>query len=167
MDITPTVGRVVWFFVHPEHHYAFKKAEPGKPLAAIIASVVDDNLLNLTVFDAVGVPWSMINVPLLQDGALFPSKGAYATWMPYQLGQAKKEVDGAQAKPKASDLPPHQQRVIDEERDLSERLSKLEVFVQTDKYVTLSTIDQQLLSRQLAAMTIYCDILRARITRFI
>jgi hypothetical protein len=89
--INPTVGRVVWF--HPPTNAAeggFAAPDAGQPLAAIIARVWSERMVNLTVFDANGVPHSRTSVVLVQEGEPVPQNGYYAEWMPYQIGQAKK-----------------------------------------------------------------------------
>lgn len=89
--IPPTVGRVVWFYPSTNSAQAgFASPDEGRPLAAIIARVWNDRMVNLTVFDANGVPHSRTSVPLVQDGQDAPALGYYASWMPYQIGQAKK-----------------------------------------------------------------------------
>ena len=90
-SIKPTVGRVVWFY--PPTNSAqggFAYPREGQPLAAVIAHVHSDVMLNLTVFDANGVPHGRTSVPLLADGGVPPVSGYYAAWMPYQKGQAAK-----------------------------------------------------------------------------
>ena len=77
--ITPTVGRIVWF-------------EDGvrKTQAAIITYVWSDTLVNLTVFDPNGIPFSQTSITLEQDvptGAL-----PHCRWMPYQKAVAKGEI---------------------------------------------------------------------------
>ena len=96
MKITPTVGRVVWFY--PAANQAtsgFTPPNEGQPLVAIIAGVVDVDagVVHLAVFDAVGVQSSQPYVPLVQEDEKVPEGGRYATWMPYQIGQAKKAED--------------------------------------------------------------------------
>lgn len=94
--IEPTIGRVVWYRPANDGHAA--GPHPGEQaLAAIVAHVNDDGTLNLGVFNVAGVPFSAMNVPLVQDGDELPD-GAYAEWMPYQRAQAKK----AEAEEKAS-----------------------------------------------------------------
>lgn len=89
--IKPTIGRVVWFYPSSQTGNAgFAAPADGEPLAAVVAKVWSDNLLNLTVFDANGVAHSRTSVALVQDGEPVPPHGYYATWMPYQVGQAKK-----------------------------------------------------------------------------
>lgn len=104
--ITPTVGRVVWFYVALNGMASgFFTPDEGQPLAAIVARVWNDRMVNLTVFDANGTPHSRTSVPLIQEGEDVPALGFYATWMPYQIGQAKKHVNEvARAdEPKATD----------------------------------------------------------------
>lgn len=99
--ITPTVGRVVWFYpptgqCSPD----FSPPAAGQPLAAIVAAVLAGcgiDIVNLTVFDAVGTPYPISLVPLIQEGQELPEQGFYATWMPYQVDQAKKAEDKASA----------------------------------------------------------------------
>lgn len=94
MKIVPTVGRVVWYYPG--------KVEPGVlagegPLAAIVAHVWSDRMVNLTVFDGNGIPHALTSVDLAQAGDPVSGDGRYATWMPYQLGQAAK-TEAAEAK---------------------------------------------------------------------
>ncbi len=81
--IKPTVGRVVWFY--SENH------EDGKqPQAALVCHVWSDTCVNLAVFDANGVATNKTSVLLHQGEGERPSR-LFAEWMPYQVGQAKKE----------------------------------------------------------------------------
>ncbi len=92
--IKPTVGRVVWYT--PSRHidvngntiYQFP-CLAGQPLAAIVACVHSDSMVNLTVFDANGESHGACSVDLIQDGQPKPD-GRYCEWMPYQKGQAAK-----------------------------------------------------------------------------
>ncbi|WBS00236.1 RyR domain-containing protein [Pseudoduganella sp. SL102] len=93
--ITPTVGRIVWFYpASNAESSGFSPAEEGQPLAAIITRVVDEAIsgVHLAVFDANGVSHPTPYVQLLQEGEEAPPSGRYATWMPYQVGQAKKHA---------------------------------------------------------------------------
>ena len=84
--ISPTVGRIVWFWKFGEP----KENEPTtSPEAAIVTYVHSDTMLNLSVFDHNGVQRPETSVYLLQDGNERTSQ-YYATWMPYQKGQAAK-----------------------------------------------------------------------------
>ena len=63
-------------------------------------------------------------------------------------------------------LPPHQQRVIEEQKELLERLAKLRCFLETEFFKTLSEEDQKDLEDQDSAMLEYYDILTKRISKF-
>ena len=77
--ISPTVGRVVWFWPT-----GLTKTE--QPWAALVTFVHDDHRINVGGFNANGEPFAMTSVRLLQDDD--PSTAPCATWMPYQKGQA-------------------------------------------------------------------------------
>lgn len=69
--------------------------------------------------------------------------------------------------PAASTVPPHQQRVLDEKRDLDGRLSKLDAFILDNPlYRQLPGEEQDRLSRQSEAMAAYSGILGERIDAF-
>lgn len=85
--ISPTIGRKVWFFPG-----AYDPIECGaQPLDATVCYVHDDRLVNLRVTDINGDSFPRPGVHLLQDDDAPPLGLGYATWMPYQVGQAKKE----------------------------------------------------------------------------
>ena len=89
--ILPTVGRVVWFT--PSRltgDYGFTHIDSRKPLAAIVSHVFNDALVNLSVFDSNGTPFSRTSVPLVQAGEAKSENGYFCEWMPYQVGQAAK-----------------------------------------------------------------------------
>ena len=93
--ISPTPGRVVWY--HPAPHDGIATLN-GQPLAAIVAGVHSDRLVNLAIFDAYGNTQQRSSVHLVQPGDAVPDF-AHATWMPYQIGQAQK------AQPEITPLP--------------------------------------------------------------
>lgn len=101
MNITPTVGRIVYF--DPQNIRIgndFQYPINGEPLAAIIAAVQADGALNLSVIDAVGNHHAFTEVPLVQEGGDTPADGScYAYWMPYQLAQAGIKPMAAPAAP--------------------------------------------------------------------
>ena len=92
--IKPTNGRVVLFT-------PAKGGEPGftyhgdQPLAAMVAHVWNDRMINLVVFDSNGIPFGKTSVTLLQDDDRAPPHGYFAEWMPYQIGQAAKHTQPA------------------------------------------------------------------------
>jgi hypothetical protein len=96
--ITPTIGRVVWFYPHGHR-------EGSLPHAAMIAFVHSDSLVNLGVLDPNGRSYNETSVSLVQDGDAAPDSGRFATWMPFQIGQAK------QAEAKTAD-PEHTEPVV-------------------------------------------------------
>lgn len=63
-------------------------------------------------------------------------------------------------------MAPYQQRVVDEKKDLDERLAKLKAFVLTEVYRNLPADEQDRLSRQYDAMYSYSCILGERIAAF-
>jgi len=87
--IEPTPGRVVWFRPHEDDH-TFTGGHGNEPLAALIAKVHSNRLINVAAFDENGHNRGVENVTLLQDDDPKPEKGLFACWMPYQTGQAAK-----------------------------------------------------------------------------
>jgi len=85
--ITPTPGRIVWYRPLTTEGLA---CQPGKPLAAIVADVITDRCVTLSVIDAAGNHHGRTAIPLLQDDDAPLERGGYAEWMPYQVGQAKR-----------------------------------------------------------------------------
>lgn len=65
-----------------------------------------------------------------------------------------------------SALQPHQQRVVDEKRDLDEKLGKLGTFFETPIFAGLDEEERQRLEHQQAAMQEYSTILDERIAAF-
>ncbi|PIA74299.1 hypothetical protein CDR19_04345 [Ectopseudomonas toyotomiensis] len=90
--ITPTVGRVLHFIPTAGYMAGRKLAfgNPTQPLAAVIAYVHSDTMVNLTVWDQNGEQFSVCSVPLVQDGCDMVVGSFFAKWMPYQKGQAAK-----------------------------------------------------------------------------
>lgn len=85
--IKPTVGRVVLF--HPAKGDEHFEDQGAGPFAAMVCAVHSDFLINVVAFNAYGESEGRTSVPLVQEGQPVPF-GAYAEWMPYQIGQAKK-----------------------------------------------------------------------------
>jgi hypothetical protein len=61
---------------------------------------------------------------------------------------------------------PHQQRVIDEKKELDGKRERLQSFIGGETYRTLDPTEQSRLNRQLEAMTLYSNILGERIAAF-
>ena len=87
--IKPTIGRVVWFQPADDDHL-LTRIDRSQPLAAIVAYVWNDRLVNLSVIDQHGSHHPRTSVTLLQDDEVSGSDGHFAQWTPYQVGQAKK-----------------------------------------------------------------------------
>ncbi len=94
-NLTPTVGRVVWYY--PKGWRAGEQ-----PLAAIIAHVWSDRCVNLAIFDANGkaIVDPPTSIELCHPEEDNDNQGK-ARWMPYQVGQAAKTE---QLEKKLSDL---------------------------------------------------------------
>lgn len=99
--ISPTPGRVVWFY--PADHDGIGRLN-NQPLAAIVAGVHSDNLVNLAVFDAYGNTQQRSQVHLVQPGEATPDH-AHAAWMPYQVKTAGIELPVVDAPAPLSDTP--------------------------------------------------------------
>lgn len=99
--ISPTPGRIVWFTpsVDPTSRpHGFEYHDIKQPCAATVAYVWGDRMVNLLVLDQSGKPFAHTSVTLLQDDDRKPEQGRFASWMPYQVGQAKKhEGEGLNA----------------------------------------------------------------------
>jgi hypothetical protein len=65
-----------------------------------------------------------------------------------------------------NDMMPHQQRVVDEKKELDTKLTKLTEFMLTDTYKALGNKDKDLLVSQSIVMTTYGKILEQRIGLF-
>lgn len=81
--IKPTIGRIVWY-------YSKRHLPDWQPNAAIVAYINPDDTVNLAVFDSEGFQRSETDVFLFQGEGNRPDNN-FCEWMPYQIGQAKKE----------------------------------------------------------------------------
>ena len=63
-------------------------------------------------------------------------------------------------------MAPHQERVVQEKKELDEKLAKLDAFGRTDFYKTLPSDEQGRLNRQHSVMEEYSRILGERIAAF-
>lgn len=59
-----------------------------------------------------------------------------------------------------------QKRVVQESKDLDEKIVKLKAMICSDRFETLQDMDQRLLVTQLSSMKDYASVLKARIQRF-
>lgn len=61
---------------------------------------------------------------------------------------------------------PHQERVVEEKKQLDEKLDKLTEFLKTDTFKNLNEYERERLERQHEYMTGYSDVLAERIVHF-
>lgn len=97
------------------------------------------------------------------EGEIYPCKRAIfeATYDP------ETELVADQAgKAVASDVPPHQQRVLAEKTELDDRLTKLQTFFSNSIFSGLPADEQDRLQRQAIAMQAYSEVLGERIEAF-
>lgn len=64
------------------------------------------------------------------------------------------------------ELLPHQQRVVEEQKELQTKIDKLGLFINSEKFNELSGTDQMYLNWQLDPMMKYAAILQLRIENF-
>lgn len=99
--IQPSIGRRVWYWpsdsdlglLDPQPattmNVIAREVETRQPFDAGVCFVHDERTVNLTVADHDGVVHARQSVTLVQEGDTPPEGAGYATWMPYQINQAK------------------------------------------------------------------------------
>ncbi len=100
--IKPTIGRRVWYWpsdydrglLQNKPETVIQASDRTQPCDAGVVYVHSDRMVNITVADHNGHMHRRTSVNLLQEGDVRPdaSDYAFAEWMPYQTGQAKKQV---------------------------------------------------------------------------
>lgn len=91
--IKPAVGRVVWYYPG-----GTPQRDAGmQPMAATIAYVHSDQLINIGYIDHDGQHGERTSIYLMADpdGTPPPDVISYCTWMPYQMGQAARTQEVA------------------------------------------------------------------------
>lgn len=97
--IKPSIGRKLWFW---ETRDAFDAARANsfdhdllsvheQPLDATVVAVWSPTMINVYVIDHSGVGRAETSVQLIQEGDIIP-EGRFATWMPFQIGQARAQA---------------------------------------------------------------------------
>lgn len=120
--IKPTPGRIVWY--RPQIGDVIP-SRGEEPLAAMVAGVISDTLVNLAVTGADGSgPYARQNVTLVQDGETPP--GA-CTWMPFQKGQAVKTEELARVPYQSFEATVAMAAIEQDVAALKEQVAKLEV----------------------------------------
>ena len=156
--ITPTTGRIVWY-----------RGADGEIRPAIVIKGNGPYNADLYVFPLNASDADCGLKPTVTHADPEQEPGCLQSWhwMPYPVGQAKKaDAEVARAVEPASALPAHQQRVIDEKRDLDEKLTKLGGFFDTSIFAALDEGEKSRLERQEEVMTKYSLILGERIAAF-
>lgn len=92
--IKPSIGRKVYFYAGEGDNPAPTRYSLDTPMDATVIYVWGPECVNLRVTDHAGNTHIRTSVPLRdpgEDGADAHCKdlGCYATWMPFQVGQAK------------------------------------------------------------------------------
>ena len=95
--IIPSNGRIVLYTPYKNellspYGMVTQRDKDGNvvPLAAMVAGVHGDRMVNLIVFDANGHLFPVTSRTLLQDDDVGNKDGGFCQWMPYQKGQAAK-----------------------------------------------------------------------------
>jgi len=90
-----------------------------------------------------------------------PRHAGYISWSP------KAQFDAAYLPMgDVEDFMPHQQRVVGEFVQLSDKVGKLRTFVGGRLFITLPPEERAILREQLSAMESYMDVLAKRVARF-
>ena len=88
--IKPTIGRVVWLWPSAELATEIAYRDKTLPLAATVAYVWSDCLVNLAAVDQNGRQFHLNRVQLVQGSDQCTPGGTYCEWMPSQKGRAAK-----------------------------------------------------------------------------
>ncbi len=96
--IPPVIGRMVHVYAQPgimvcaDHQTTPRNliVREGHPLAGQICYVWSDRMVNVRVIDHDGHAFGLTSVRLLQEGDEPSGEPMFATWMPFQIGQAAK-----------------------------------------------------------------------------
>lgn len=85
--IVPTIGRKVWYWPHDEDG-GLNVYDDKQACDATVVYVWSETCVNLRVTDHAGNTVARTSVLLVQDEER-PAGRSHATWMPYQVGQAR------------------------------------------------------------------------------
>lgn len=96
-----------------------------------------------------------------QPGYAVKYQDGYISWCPKAQFEEANVALGH-----IGNLPPHQQRVVAEYKQLDDRIEKLRAFLKTPMFAGLSETEQNMLKVQGDAMTSYLLVLDARIEHF-
>lgn len=99
-SITPTIGRKVWFWMSEAtiDDTSSTVLDDAQAFDATVVFVHENGAVNLTVVDHEGGGDFVENVPFreyIEGETCHGGFEDFATWMPYQMGQAKKAFEEA------------------------------------------------------------------------
>lgn len=94
-SIVPTIGRKVWFWCGQEEYASAEVKDDVKAFDATVIFVQGGGTVNLAVIDHGGEYHVREDIELRdpspdEDCHDWSAEYAYATWIPYQIGAAKK-----------------------------------------------------------------------------
>lgn len=104
--IIPTVARILHYFPAGMRDSVMIRRTgaraPGDtnplPLAALVVDVVSENMVNLSVFDGLGITFSRVHVPMVQDGDPWNAERCADGWCEWpkisQAPQVRRAADG-------------------------------------------------------------------------
>jgi hypothetical protein len=98
--ITPTIGRKVWLWVSTSQLRPDSVLDSKQAFDASVAFVHEDGRITVTFADHHGRTGTVTNAPIYDPKDTDQHTGggdSYCTWMPYQVGQAKKHAEAASA----------------------------------------------------------------------
>lgn len=171
--IKPTVGRFVWYWpsvATMAMHDMFSN-EPTQPMAAHIAYVWHDGMVNLVVYDHKGNVHALTSVSLIQPGEDVPEGRDFCQWMPHQVkenGQSLPSITiAATASPAVASL---EQAIREHQADVAPRVTMedIEANIASERYGTgadltilnRSTVGVPSMSASLELLTICVLVLR-------
>lgn len=174
--IKPTVGRVVWYWPSVATmavHDMFSN-EPTQPMAAHVAYVWHDRMVNLVAYDHKGKVHALPSVSLIQPGDDVPEGRDFCQWMPHQVkeqGQTLASVALATEKPTASPaVASLEQAIREHQADVAPRVTMedIEANIASERYGTgadltvlnRSTVGVPPMSASLELLTICVLVLR-------
>lgn len=138
--IKPTVGRVVWYWpsLATLTVRCMFSNDPTQPMAAHIAYVWHDRMVNLVAYDHEGNVHALPSVSLIQPGEDVPEGRDFCQWMPHQVkeqGQVITATVESTASPAVASL---EQAIREHQADVAPRVTMedIEANIASERYGT-------------------------------